>query len=405
MTVSFNQVFVCFWMALLCSNQAFSFSIGEERLNEPQYIKQLTGKRVAVLAHHASRDHSGNHVVDRLASMASINLKMIFAPEHGYRSLNDELVPDSIDSVTGLPVYSLYGPRKAPTPDMLSQLDVLLIDLQDIGLRYYTYPATVIYALKACKAAGVKVMLLDRPNPLGGDVVEGALLDSSMANGGLTTLAAIPTRHGMTLGELSLYLNSKLKIGADLTVIPMSDYTRTMSWKETGLPWVPPSPALVAPEQALYYAFFGTLESGNLAVGRGLSNELAFKVVGAPWITPAQQNLLVSQLNTINIPGFSVQTFDWTATRAIFTGNVCHGIQFNIQDDISVKTFPTLLNVLQVFQKTLGQTAEIEKMLSMLGAPWVLDGIMNASPINDLVKRSDIESSQFKSESEIFRLY
>jgi uncharacterized protein YbbC (DUF1343 family) len=393
-------------LSVFCVNAHALVLLGQERLNEPEYAALLAHKRIGVLAHHASRDHASLHLVDRLAALSkadpSTELKMIFAPEHGYRSLNDELLPDSKDSETGLPVYSLYGPRKAPTAEMFSQIDVMVIDLQDVGLRYYTYPATMVYSLQAAKAAGVKVVVLDRPSPIGAEVVDGVILDKAFANGGLTTLAQIPTRHGMTLGELALYFNRTMNIGADLAVVPMKDWKRTMLWDETGLPWTPPSPALVRSEQSIYYTLFGSLEAVDLAVGRGLNNEMAFTIFGAPWITAVDQAKLVKGLNQIN--GLKVTAFDWTPSRAIYTGKLCRGFKVELMA-MNLPAFQTLVDTLKVMKQTLGTRFSLTEMASMIGGKWVLQAIENNEPTASILARGLTDYAKFMQDRKAALLY
>jgi uncharacterized protein YbbC (DUF1343 family) len=369
--------------------------LGSDRLFESVYLDALKGKRVGILAHAASRTHDGTHVVDWVASHHEFELKMIFAPEHGYRSVDDTLLPDSQDSVTGLPVYSLYGPRKAPTDEMLSQLDAVLIDLQDVGLRYYTYPATLVYTLRACQKNGTKVFILDRPNPLGGTVVDGALLDSSLANGSLTTLAPIPTRHGMTLGELAILYNKMLGIGADVTVVPMSGWNRSMLWDDSKLAWVPPSPALTTPEQTYLYALFGTLESANLAVGRGKSNDLAFHIFGAPWITQEKGMALVKDLQKLSLPGLQFQYVSWIPDRDIFIAKLCRGFRVDVTDSSKLEGFRSLISVLETMKSVLGKSFDTKGLLAMLGADWLKSGIEAGTPANELMERASRENQDF----------
>ncbi|MFL5812072.1 MAG: exo-beta-N-acetylmuramidase NamZ domain-containing protein [Bdellovibrionia bacterium] len=369
--------------------------LGSDRLFEPAYLDALKGKRVGILAHAASRTHDGTHVVDWVASHHEFDLKMIFAPEHGYRSVDDTLLPDSQDPMTGLPVYSLYGPRKAPTDEMLSQLDAVLIDLQDVGLRYYTYPATLVYTLRACQKNGTKVFILDRPNPLGGSVVDGALLDSSLANGSLTTLAAVPTRHGMTLGELAILYNKMLGIGADVTVVPMSGWNRSMLWDDSKLQWVPPSPALTTPEQTYLYALFGTLESANLAVGRGKTNEFAFHIFGAPWITQEKGMILVKELQQLSLPGLQFQYVSWVPNRDIFLGKLCRGFRVDVTNPSKLEGFRSLILVLEKMKSVLGASFDTKGLLAMLGADWLKSGIDAGTPVNELMERASRENQDF----------
>ncbi len=382
-------------LALFSAPALSSVLLGSDRIFEAPYLDQLRGKRVGLLAHAASRTQDGTHVVDWIASHNEFQLKMIFAPEHGYRSVDDVLLPDSQDPLTGLPVYSLYGPRKAPTDAMLSELDVVLIDLQDVGLRYYTYPATLVYTLRACQKNGKKVIVLDRPNPLGGAIVEGASLESTLANGGLTTLASVPTRHGMTMGELAILYNQMLGIGADLTVIPMSGWSRAQLWEDSKLQWVPPSPALIHPEQAYLYALFGTLESGNLAVGRGKTNDLAFHVFGAPWITEEKSAALVKKLQQLQLPGLQFRAVSWIPTRDIFVGKLCRGFRVDVTDASKLESFRSLISVLEEMKSVLGATLDTKGMVYMLGTLWLWTGIEKGAPVSDLMERAAQENQQF----------
>ena len=193
-------------------------TLGMERLRETEFHSALRGKRLGVIAHQASRAQDGSHLIDLLREELSLDLRMIFAPEHGLRSVEDDWGQDGVDDRSGLPVYSLYRPdRKAPEPAQLAQIDVLLIDLQDVGMRYYTYPTTVALAMKAAVAARKPIWVLDRPNPLGGLRPEGLVLSADLT-GGFAAYYPIPTRHALTIGELAVLFNREFGIGADLKV-------------------------------------------------------------------------------------------------------------------------------------------------------------------------------------------
>ncbi|MBC7396685.1 MAG: DUF1343 domain-containing protein, partial [Bdellovibrionales bacterium] len=358
--------------------------LGDERLLN-EYSEVLKGKRIGILAHYASRMGDGTHIVDALRKRPDFTLSMIFSPEHGFRSIDDTTVTDSIDPITNVQIYSLYGPRRAPTPEMLAQIDLILVDLQDVGLRYYTYPATVSYLLRAAKLAGKPVYLLDRPNPIGADLVEGSMLDASMANGGLTTIAQIPTRTGMTLGETANYLNLELKIGADLHVIAMSEYSRSLHWKDTGLPWIPSSPALVDPEQVELYAILGTLEALEVASGRGIDNAQAFRRYGAPYFTESKTRELINQLK---LPGLSFTYTEWMPDRSKFMGQLCRGFQVQVIDPAQVQSLRSLIVVLQALQSAYGPQLQMPKALEMLGSAWLLDGVTNSKNVSELVIRA-----------------
>jgi len=372
-----------------------SLRLGSDRIFESRYLQELQGLRVAVLAHYASRNQAGAHIVDILHGRTDIALKMIFAPEHGFRGVYDDRVPDSVDEATGLPVYSLYGPRRAPTAELLSKVDAVIIDLQDVGVRFYTYAATISYVLEACKKENKKVFLLDRPNPIGGEIIEGAMLENALATGGLTAIAPIPTRHGMTIGELAILLNQVRATFADLTVVPMQGWKRSMLWKETGLPWLAPSPALVAADQAILYGVLGTLESLNLAVGRGVNNQYAFHSYGAPWITKAEAAALASRLEARKLPGLKFRAFSWTPDRSEYFGQLSHGIWVELVDAAQVDGFGTLLEVLTVMRSMFGSRLDLSKSDVMLGATWLRMGLERGLPIAELRARAEREALPF----------
>lgn len=399
-----NAFYLIFCLTLL--NGFAATAVPQVKLGDEQLIAStsslLKGKRVAVLAHYASRLGNGTHVVDALYARSDLTLSMIFSPEHGFRSFDDTTVLDSIDPSTGVQIYSLYGPRRAPTPDMLAAVDVILVDLQDVGLRYYTYPATVTYLMQAAKLAHKPVIILDRPNPIGADQVEGAILDANLANGELTTIARLPTRTGMTLGETARFLNTELKIGADLSVIPMQGYVRSMHWKDTGLAWTPSSPALVDPEQVELYAIFGTLEASELATGRGIQNTQAFRRFGAPYISEAQARTLVASLN---LSGLNFTYVEWTPDRSKFIGQLCRGFEITITDLSQVKSLAALVEVSEKLQATFGSQLKFPTALQMLGSQWLLDGILNQTAPSTLIDHSQQDLIPFMIKRQAALLY
>ncbi len=240
----------------------------------------LAGKRAGLLTNQTGIDRAGVSDLDRLLQ-ADAQVSAILTPEHGYRGVLDQAdIGHGVDSATGLPVYSLYGDVRAPTPDMLRRIDLLLVDLQDIGARPYTYISTTLLAMRACRAAGVPVLVLDRPNPIGGLLVQGPVLDT--AHSSFVGMLPVPLRHGMTLGELARLGNDLLDIGAELVVIPAAGWVRDLWFDTTGLPWVRPSPSMPSLESASHYPGTVLFEATNLSVGRG--TPVAFQVLGAPWL-------------------------------------------------------------------------------------------------------------------------
>jgi len=255
-------------------------------------IHLITGKRLALLTNQTGVDRAGRRDVDLLRDAgaqppAAFALVALFSPEHGLRGQEDRSgLPDAIDSATGLPIYSLYSGSRPPNYAALDSVDILLVDLQDIGARYYTYPPTAVLLMREAARRGKRVLVLDRPNPVGGAAVQGNVRArlGPLDGGGLDFLP-LPMRHGMTLGEILNLANDVYQLQADLTVVPALGWRRDLYFDATGLPWVRPSPNMPDLESAFHYPGTCLFEATNLSVGRGTG--FAFQVVGAPWLDAA----------------------------------------------------------------------------------------------------------------------
>jgi uncharacterized protein YbbC (DUF1343 family) len=240
----------------------------------------VRGRRVGLVTNQAGVDHAGQSGVDLLLA-AGVRLTALFSPEHGFRGTADPgaAVASATDSATGLPIYSLYGKTSAPTDSMLAGVEVLLVDLQDAGARYFTYLWTTTEVMRAAARRGIPVVVLDRPNPVGG-LIQGSVLDTGFRSA--VGLLSVPMRHGMTLGELARLANADLGLGAQLTVVPAAGWRRSMYFDETGLPFVPPSPNLRSLEALIHYPGLCLFEGTTLSVGRGTDHP--FEQIGAPWL-------------------------------------------------------------------------------------------------------------------------
>jgi uncharacterized protein YbbC (DUF1343 family) len=245
-------------------------------------VHLIDGKRIGLITNQSGIDARGISTIDRLFSLRppATGLVALFAPEHGIRGTArpGERVDDTRDSATGLPIYSLYGSNRAPSAAQLADLDVLVVDLQDVGTRTWTYVSTMLYAMRAAAAAGKPILVLDRPNPIG-CAMQGPVLDT--ANASFIALLPVPLRHGLTMGELARFGNGVLNIHAALTVVPVKGWRRCDWFDRTGLPWVPPSPNLPTLESVAWYPGTVLFEASNLSVGRGTS--APFRMIGAPW--------------------------------------------------------------------------------------------------------------------------
>lgn len=267
----------------------------------------VRGRRVGLVTNHTGIDGSGTSTIDLLHDHPEVDLVALFSPEHGIRGAFQAGVEVSsgLDDRTGLPVHSLYGETRKPDAAMLDGLDVVLFDIQDVGTRYYTYVYTMALSMEAAGEAGIPFVVLDRPNPIGGEAVQGALLEPAYAS--FVGMYPIPMRHGMTPGELARLFVGEFGITADLTVVPADGWTREQSFDQTGLPWLAPSPNMPSVESALHYPGTCLFEGTNLSVGRGTDE--AFQVIGAPWLNVDE---LLSRVAGYELPGVTMETVTFT---------------------------------------------------------------------------------------------
>ncbi len=292
----------------------------------------IAGKRLGLLTNNTGVDHLGRRDVDLLRTAHGARLTVLFSPEHGFRGTEDRSwLPDGRDSATGLPIYSLYGGSRTAARAAVDSVDVLLIDLQDIGARYYTYIATAVQVMRDATRAGKRVIVLDRPDPVGGIAVQGNVRaragDPDSAFSGFMPVAM---RYGMTLGELARMANDVMVIGADLGVVPALGWNRTMFYDQTGLPWVKPSPNMPDIESALLYPGTCLFEGTNVSVGRGTTT--AFRVLGAPWLDPER---VIAQLDSAALRGVDVRATRFTPiapTDGKYAGVALKGIELRVRD-------------------------------------------------------------------------
>lgn len=293
-------------------------------------FRAVRDKRLGIVTNHTGLTADGARSIDVLFACDDVRLDAIFAPEHGLdgTTAGGEAVLDGRDETTGLPVYGLFGGRDRPTPEQLHGLDVVLFDLQDVGCRFYTYLSTLGYLLEACAENGVRVMVLDRPNPIDGQTVEGPSSDASLES--VVNYHPLPLRHGMTLGELARFFNAEREIGADLLVAGMAGWRRDFWFDMVGQPWVPPSPNLRDLTAAALYPGIGLVEMTNVSVGRGTDEP--FHVVGAPWLDGPQ---FAARLETFAVPGvrYEAATFTPRDRRHPHFGVECHGARFLVDDN------------------------------------------------------------------------
>ncbi|MCK5649888.1 MAG: DUF1343 domain-containing protein, partial [Gemmatimonadetes bacterium] len=291
-------------------------------------IHLIQGLRVGLITNHTGIDSRRAHGIDRLVEIPDVELVALFSPEHGIRGEAEGGVgiQSQGDERTGLPIHSLYGQTRKPTPEMLEGLEALLFDIQDVGARYYTYVSTMALAMEAAGEAGIPFLVLDRPNPIGGIAVQGTVLDPEFAT--FVGLFPVPMRHGMTAGELARLYVGEFGIQVDLKVIPVEGWKREMTFGDTNLPWVAPSPNMPSVESALHYPGTCLFEGTNISLGRGTDE--AFQILGAPWVDGES---LVRALDEYHIPGVRFEAIRFTPTGPgdrKFDGEEIPGVRFTV---------------------------------------------------------------------------
>ncbi|PYR60140.1 MAG: hypothetical protein DMF91_12940 [Acidobacteria bacterium] len=332
---------------------------------DSEAFARLRGKRIGLLTNQTGRTKAGASTIDALFGARDVTLVALFSPEHGIRGQLDEKVPPSRDEKTGLPIYSLYGETEAsrhPTAEMLHGIEAMVVDLQDIGARFYTYPAATAYVMEEAAKRKLPVFVLDRPNPIDGFDIEGPLQDSTERR--YTSYFRMPIRHGLTIGELARLFNEEFKIGADLTVVPMKNWRRDVWFDETGLPWVNPSPNMRNMVAATLYPGIGAIEGTNISVGRG--TDTPFEQIGAPWIdAPA----LAAALNARGLAGIRFYPVSFTpAAGAKLGGQMCHGVFMIVTDRDRLRPVRVGLEIASALAKMHAAEFKLEAAATLFGS-------------------------------------
>ena len=303
--------------------------------------ERVAGRRIGLVTNPTSVDRDLVSTFERFRQHPDLTLAALFGPEHGVRGTAQagDAITSAVEPTTGIPEYSLYGETRKPTAAMLAGLDVLVYDLQVAGSRFFTYAATLVNVMEAAAEHGLPVIVLDRPNPLGGEKVEGGLLD--MAYRSFVGIAPIPVRHGLTIGELAAFCNDRLGIGCDLTILTMGGWRRAMWYDDTGLPFVSLSPNL--PTLATVTLYPGTcfFEGTNLSEGRGTTRP--FEYIGAPWLDAAA---LARDLNGLGLPGVRFRPYDFLPVNSKHQGVPCHGVQVYVTNRAIFRPVETGLHLL-----------------------------------------------------------
>ena len=321
-------------------------SLGIDRLLTDDR-RLIAGKRVGVVCNPASVDARFAHTVDRLVGERDVQVTAIFGPQHGFRSdLQDNMIetPHTRDARRQVPIYSLYSETREPTADMLRDVDVLVVDLQDVGTRVYTYVYTMANCMRAAARHGVHVIVCDRPNPVGGDDVEGSLLQAPYTS--FVGQFPIPLRHGMTIGELARLFNDEFSVGAAVDEIQLEGWTRSMYFDETGLPWIIPSPNLPTLESAIVYPGAVLFEGTKLSEGRGTTRP--FELIGAPWI---DGDRLADAMNARGLPGVHFRPVYFEPTFQKHAKQTCGGCQLHVGERRAFRPVRTAVELIAEFRR------------------------------------------------------
>lgn len=363
---------------------------------EKNHFAPLKGKRIGLITNHTGHNRNRRATIDLLNAATGVTLVALFGPEHGIRGEVDEKVGDSKDAKTGLPIYSLYGERRKPTPEQLRGLDALVFDIQDVGCRFYTYPATMGLCMEAAAEAGIEFIVLDRANPIDGVTIDGPVLTEKTSFVGFHPT---PLRYAMTMGELARMYNEERKTNVKLTVIELENWRRDSYFDETGLPWTNPSPNMRSVKQAILYPGVGLLESA-MSVGRG--TDTPFEVVGAPYIDDVK---LAAELNALSLPGISFVPIRFTPTYSVHKGKECGGVYLMLNDRKSCHVVDVGLAIAETVYRLYPKEFPVEKPKNLLLHAETLTAIKANKPLDEIRAGWRMDLVDFQQRRERYLIY
>src|SRR5271154_2888041 len=326
---------------------------------EAQKFAALRGKRVGLITNHTGLDAQGRSTVDVLFKAPGMKLVALFSPEHGLAGRNDENINSSTDAATGLPIFSLYGETRRPTDEMLQGVDALVFDVQDAGVRFYTYITTMAYCMEEAAKRQIPFFVLDRPNPLGGEIVEGPMLDADKT--AFVAYFPLPVRYGLTIGELAQFLNAENHINCELHVIAMKNWHRNYFYESTGLRWVPPSPNLRTTKGSILYPGLEILQNAGVSVGRG--TETPFEEFGAPWINGDE---VAAALNAQHLPGLHFTGQPFIPVVGLYGGQRCGGVAIRVGDKQAVRSMRMGIEIAAILKKLYPNNFDPAKLLFLV---------------------------------------
>jgi uncharacterized protein YbbC (DUF1343 family) len=363
-----------------------------------QNFAPLRGKRVGLITNHTGVDSAGRRTIDVLAHADGVKVVALFSPEHGIAGRMDSSVANAIDEATGLPVFSLFGETRRPAPEMLANLDALVYDIQDAGVRFYTYVTTMGYCMEEAAKRHISFYVLDRPDPIGGEVIEGPMLDRDKIS--FVAYFPMPVRFAMTLGELAQMFNAENHIGVDLHIIGMQNWRRSETYDQTGLAWIAPSPNLRTLRAAFPYPGIEILQAGGVSVGRG--TDTPFELFGAPWIRGAE---LAAELNRRKIPDVAFAPTKFTPSDGPYKGQPCEGASLTVTGRASFRSMLMGLEIIEALNRLYPQNFHIRKTIELLGSQSTLDRLERGNDPRAIIAGWSADLNGFRATRQKYLLY
>jgi uncharacterized protein YbbC (DUF1343 family) len=365
---------------------------------EQENFTSLAGKHVGLITNQTGIDRNSRSTIDLLAHAPGVKLVALFSPEHGIRGIEDANVDSSTDAATGLPIFSLYGTTRRPTNEMLAGIDALVFDVQDAGVRFYTYITTMGYAMEEAAHHHISFYVLDRPDPLGGELIEGPILDRDKLS--FVGYFPLPVRIGMTLGEMAQMFNAENHIGCDLHVIAMKNWNRRQWFEQTGLPWTPPSPNLRALSSTVLYPGLDILQNAGISVGRG--TDTPFEIFGAPYIHGVE---LAAALNRRYIPGVRFVPTKFTPRSGSHKDELCEGAEIVITDRASVHSMLMGFEIAATIAKLYPELFHVEQLTLLVGNSSFISRLQHVDAPNRIFSDEDPALESFRTMRSKYLIY
>src|SRR3984893_16797008 len=365
---------------------------------EAEKFAPLHGKHIGLITNHTGLDAEGRSTVDLLSHAPGIHLVALFSPEHGLAGRNDERVSSTKDAATGLPIFSLYAETLRPTDEMLVGIDALVFDVQDAGVRFYTYTTTMAFCMEKAAERKIAFFVLDRPDPIGGEIVEAPVLDADKTS--FTAYFRLPVRYGLTIGELAQLLNEENHIQCDLHVIAMKNWRRNYFYEETGLRWLPPSPNLRTLKGSVLYPGLEILQNGGGSGGRG--TEAPCEELGAPWVHGED---VAARLNDRHIAGVRFVAADFIPVAGLYAAERCGGVAIRVLDKRAVRAMMMGMEIASVLRQLYQDHFDVQKMLFLVGNEQTIRQLQDGVPVTEMVKGWDADLKTFELMRRKYLLY